>query len=198
MNKENTSDEPEVPESSLIQKESAEHTEDKWNSVEQDEYDRDYDARALTALRTIKEDLDRQLELVSDRQNTMIQSIGIILAFASVLLVSTMRLVQMRLDNIPEMISITALFTCCVIGIATIREWKNWKLYTGSNLYKVINAFNEEKYTILYHMLLEGVAKSFDAMSDNNYILKRRITYVVLSLLVGTAFTVIGMVIEWI
>ncbi|MCL2317769.1 MAG: hypothetical protein FWC44_01740 [Methanomassiliicoccaceae archaeon] len=198
MNKENTSEEPETAENDSNSEEPSHCSEKKCSVIEQNESDREYDARALTAILTIKGDFDRQLELVSDRQNTMIQSLGIILAFASVLLVSTMRMVQLRFDSIPEMISIAALFTCCLIGITTIREWKNWKLFTGSNLNEVITVFNEENYTKLYHLLLEGVVRSYDAMTDNNYILKRRITSVVLTLLIGTAFTVFGMVIEWV
>ena len=198
MSKENTSDEPEAPENSSTNKESSDSSEEERKNDDKTAFDRDYDARALTAILTIKEDFDRQLELVLDRQNTMIQSIGIVLAFASVLLVSTMRLVQLRLESFPDMISISALFICCLIGIATIREWKNWELNTGLNIYKVKDAFNEEKYHVLYQLLLEGVAGSYESMSGKNFILKKRISVMVLSLLMGTVFALTGMVIEWV
>ena len=53
------------------------------------EYELDFNAMA--AIRTIEEDFGRQLELASDRQNTMVQSVGIILAFASISLIEVIR-----------------------------------------------------------------------------------------------------------
>jgi len=197
MSKENSQGEQEDSESSSKHSESLDRSEEEGDE-KRNELDRDFDARALTAILTIKDDFDRQLESVLDRQNTMIQSIGIILAFASVLLVSVMRSVQLRLDSVPEVISVAALFSCCVIGIVTIREWKNWELYSGLDLGKVIDAFNEEQYTRLYYLLLGGTVRSYETMSGKNFILRDRITYMVLSLLMGTVFALVGMVIEWV
>ncbi|WP_148305817.1 hypothetical protein [Candidatus Methanoplasma termitum] len=156
-----------------------------------------FDATTANAVQTLKEDFDRQLELVSDRQNTMVQSIGIILAFASVLLMETIQMVHLSHSSVPGIASVIALFTCCLIGIATIWEWKSWSLHTGFDLYEIIEVFNKRDFVRFYSLLFEGAVRSYESMSDNNYILKRRITYLVLSLVTGTAFAVIGMVIEW-
>lgn len=196
MNNEHTSDGPDIPASSLLPIEPFEKTRDDSGRKEGYTYGYDFDTVAVTALQTLKEDFGRQLELVSDRQNAMVQSTGIILAFASVLLIETIRIVQTHPYGMLDIISAFSLFVCCLVGIATIWEWKNWNLYTGFDSNDIIEAFNDWRFVRLYSLLLTGVLESYAVMSGNNYILRKRITYMVLSLLAGTVFTVVGMVIK--
>ena len=150
---------------------------------------------ALTALLAMKDDFGRQLELASERQNAMVQSIGIILAFASILMGEAVRLMHTNPWNVYDAVSMAAMLACCMTGIATIWEWKSWRLYTGSDTDSVIDAFNSWRFIDLHHLLVGGVLKSHDAMAHNNYILRRRISLMVLFLLAGTVSTVTGMVI---
>jgi hypothetical protein len=167
MNEEYNSDDLGIHADSLISTESFnDRKEDHREGKRQYAFGRDFDSTTLTAILTLKDDFGRQLELVSDRQNTMVQSIGIILAFASVLLMEIVQIIHLSLDSIPGIISVVALLTSCLIGIATIWEWKSWSLRTGFNLYNVTEVFNDGNFVKLYSLLLEGVVRSFESMSD--------------------------------
>jgi len=166
-----------------------------WHQKGDGGWSRGFDNDALTALLAMKDDFGRRLELASDRQNAMVQSIGIILAFASILLGETVRLIHTGQWGACEAVSVTAMLSCCMTGIATIWEWKSWKLYTGFYSDDVVRAFRGWRFVDLHYMLVGGVLISHDAMTRNNYILRRRISWMVLFLISGTLSTVTGMVV---
>jgi len=156
MNDEQANGDTEIPINSLIKRGTSERDEEGryWD----DNYgSNEFDQDALIAFQALREDLGRQLELVSDRQNTMVQSIGIILAFASILLMEVIHSTYTNAGSIFVTASILALFACCITGIATIWEWKSWRLYTGYSSNDLSEAFNNWRFIELYHLLLTGV-----------------------------------------
>jgi len=196
MNDEYKTDDNNDLANSLIKEEPDKAKKDGRFREDENAEDHEFDNVAMTVFQVLKEDFGRQLELLSGRQNTMVQSIGIILAFASVLLIESIRMISTNSDNLFDLISMASLFACCLTCIATIWEWKSWSLYIGLESDKVVDAFNDWNYVSLYEMLLAGVLQSHKATKRNNYILKKRISYVVMLLLTGTVFAVIGMVIQ--
>lgn len=157
-----------------------------------------FDDDVVAAIHAIKDDSGRQLELASDKHNAMVQSMGIILAFASILFVETTQFVNTDVNGLMSVVALCAFLTCCLIGVATILEWKSWDLYTGSESDKVVDAFNDRNFIGVHYMLLIGIYRSYDAMSDNIYILKSRIRYMALFLFVGIVFMATGMVMKWV
>lgn len=160
-------------------------------------YGSEFDRDVVTALHAIKEDFGRQLGLASDRQNSMIQSIGIILAFASILLIEVIRTAQLNTEGIPGLMALVSFLSCCSIGVATIWNWRNWEMYTGFDQDEVVDSFNDWRFIDVHGLLLNGVTRSYDAVINNNYILKERITGMVIALFAGIVLMLIGMVMQW-
>jgi len=159
---------------------------------------REFDHDVVTAIHAIKDDFGRQLELASDKHNAMIQSMGIILAFASILLIETIQFVNMQMGGLLSIAALCAFFVCCFIGIITILTWNSWDLYTGFESDKIVDTFNDRNFVNVHYMLLKGIIGSRDAMSENIYILKHRIRYMAASLFIGIVFMAFSMVVKWV
>jgi len=87
---------------------------------------RKFNRDSITSLHVLREDFGRQLELISNKQNTMIQTIGIVLAFASILLIEAIHLCK----DSPVYSSAAALMAfilCCTVGVQTLWQWKGWE-----------------------------------------------------------------------
>ena len=153
---------------------------------------------AMATIHAVREDFGRQLELASDRQNAMVQSVGIILAFASILLIESIRLLYPEPNKIYNIIALASFLMCCATGIATIWRWKNWELYSGLDFNKVINFFNMEKIFAMHFLLLKGVIDSHDMMRNNNFFIKKRISIMAIFLSGGIALMLMGLVAEWV
>ena len=154
-----------------------------------------FDGIAVAAIHSIKEDLGRQLELASDRQNAMVQSVGIILAFASILLVETVRSLYLDNGDALGVISLASFLLCSVVGIVTIWQWRGWDLYAGFEYGKIADLFDDRKFVDLERLLLRGVAMSHSVAIGNNYVIRGRIKYMVMSFFIGVASMLIGTVI---
>jgi hypothetical protein len=154
----------------------------------------EYDSNALAAIHALREDFGRRLELVSNRQNTMFQSIGILLAFASILMTQAISMIFLNPDNVCGTVALATFLLCCAAGIVTIWEWRNWKLFTGLNSDELADLFNRRRFIHLQKQLLSGVIESNDRVAYNNLIIKNRIYYMVVSLSAGVALMLIGMV----
>jgi len=124
--------------------------------------------------------------------------IGVILAFASILLVQTIQHID---SDLRGMLSAGALFLfliCCIIGVVTMLEWRNWDLFIGSENNKAIEAFNVRRFVDMHISLLEGMRNSYRIMSEKLYILKGRIRYMTLFLFLGLVFMLVSVVIKWV
>jgi hypothetical protein len=157
-------------------------------------HNREFERDAVAAAHMMWDDFGRRLELASNRQNTMIQSVGIILAFASILLTETISTMHQNAGNAYNVAALVAFFFCCTFGVLTVWEWRGWKLYTGLDSSEVTDAFNERGFIYLQRLLLKGVIWSHDLVRGNNFIIKNRITYMMAFLFAGMAFTVMDMV----
>ncbi|MCL2148503.1 MAG: hypothetical protein FWH47_04095 [Methanomassiliicoccaceae archaeon] len=150
---------------------------------------------AASTVRDIREDFSRQLEVTSSRQNAMVQSVGIMLAFASMLFIETIRSVYSNSGDAAGVASLASFLFCCVVGVMTIWQWRNWELYSGYDYDKMAESFNKGEFVGVQLLLLRGVIKSRKAASGNNFVLRERIKYMALCLFTGIAFMLVGMVI---
>ena len=160
--------------------------------------DFEFDFYATSAIRAINDDFGRQLDLASDRQNTMVQSVGIIMAFASILLIEVVRLLYLEPDSANNIIALIVFLLCCAVGVATIWQWKNWELYSGFNFNDILFSFNEKRFADMHLFLLKGMIDSHKILRHNNYIVKERISLMMIFLSVGIALMLVGLVIEWV
>jgi hypothetical protein len=104
----------------------------------------DHDEREY-ALSLLKEDHSRQLQLASDRQNTLLQSIGILVAFASVIFVQKALDTSIPSENGIEVLA-DPIFLCCIVGIGTIMmSWK-FGFHMGMNVRRSAERYNEGLY----------------------------------------------------
>ncbi len=149
----------------------------------------------MSAVAVIREDLGRQLDLASNRQNTMIQIIGIIMAFASLLLIECVHYCTDPTDFV-FMAALVAFLICCMVGTLSLWQWKNWELLTGSDIDSTIQSFNDGDFFEVQSKIIKGIAGSYDQTSIDNYVLKRRISYMVIFLLTGLVLLLIGLVIR--
>jgi len=169
-----------------------------WQYSEQHSNINEFNRDVVTAIHSIRDDVGRQLVLTSDKNNALIQMIGVILAFASILLVQTIQHID---SDMRGMLSAGALFLfliCCLIGVVTMLEWKNWDLFIGSENNKAIDAFNVRRFVDMHISLLDGMRTSYSKMSDKLYILKGRIRYMTLFLFLGLVFMMVSVVIKWV
>jgi hypothetical protein len=149
--------------------------------------DHDFDRDAAAALGAVIGDFGRRLSLLSDRQNSMMQSAGMLLAFASILLIETVRLIFEGAGDALAIAALLCFLSSCAICVWTIWGWKNWELNMGADPDDILDIFNEWKWIDLQHSLLYGAVMSSRIMADKNYILRRMIAYMIAPLLAGVA-----------
>ena len=155
----------------------------------------EFDDEAVAAVRELREDFGRRLELASNRQDAMMQSIGVILAFASILLVEAVRSLHLGEGAGTGTVSLLSFLICSIIGVATIWQWRNWELYAGLEYGRVSDSFSDRRFVELRRLLLESVVRSHGVATRNNYIIRGRIKYMVMCFLIGIASMLAGLVI---
>lgn len=145
------------------------------------------------AIHAISEDFRHQLMLLSDRQNSMVQSIGVILAFASILLIETVSLAHSRSDNGIILVALGFFFLCCLGCIWAILDWRNWEVYSGADQEAVLDRLENKDVFGIPEMLLQGVVRSYGVITVNNYILRTRIRNMAMLLVTGALLTILDL-----
>jgi len=165
---------------------------DAGEEPEKDHVDR-FDDDARVSIHDIREDLGRQLDLVSDRQNAMITIVGILVAFASLLFITIYPEEGFFNSSVGlDSYSAIAFGICCAVGITTLLFWKNWDFGLDGNIKEAISRFNEDRWFSVQTELLSGLFDSYDEMCDKNHALSQRIKIMVLIIMTGLITMVIG------
>jgi len=151
-----------------------------------------FEAVDRDALSLLREDIGRQLGLASDRQNTLLQSAGILVAFASILLLQLL-----AMD--PDLSGYGMLFTasmgagliCCIAGILVILRSSGFALSTGMVAREAIDHYNRKETDGFEAKMVMGIGEAYETVYVNNTRLIGTIRYMVVLLLIGvlTMFT---------
>ena len=158
-----------------------------------------------SVLSDMRKDLHLKLTIASGRQNIMKQEIGIIMAFASILLI---QLVYILLDidtdavltapAICFIISALSVFACCIIGLVTILRWSFFTLEIGMSINKMTELYNESEISKLETDMLNGLIDSIYKTYANNSALRVVIIGIVILLIIGVIFLVTGCWTSWV
>ena len=137
------------------------------------------------ALSAIKEDIGRQLGLASDRQNAMLQSIGILLAFASILL---LQIIVMNPSfsgyGLLFAVSIICVLFCCVLGVSVLSS-SAFSLSFGMDVEKEVGLYTDGKIEDPEIEIMNGISDAWKEVRRYNAFLINVIRCMVLPLLVG-------------
>ena len=137
------------------------------------------------ALSVIKEDIGRQLGLASDRQNAMLQSIGILLAFASILL---LQIIVMNPSfsgyGLLFAVSIICVLFCCVLGVSVLSS-SAFSLSFGMDVEKEVGLYTDGKIEDPEIEIMNGISDAWKEVRRYNAFLINVIRCMVLPLLVG-------------
>lgn len=146
----------------------------------------DLETEDRKALFVVREDLGRQLGLASDRQNATLQSIGILVAFASILFLQLLAMDPvLERGGIFSWLSMGSVLLCSIVGILTILKSSNFALSTGMGAEDVMELYEMKKTDDLEIMIAHGVNRAYRMVYRNNAHLNDRITYMVVLLLLG-------------
>jgi hypothetical protein len=158
-----------------------ERIEKRGQKIEQDP-----EIRFQNALFVMREDLGRQLGLASDRQNTMLQSIGIIVAFSSILFLQLLAM-DPAFDGygLLFIISIGSVLSCSVFGIHTIMVSSNFALSAGMEADKMVELYDNHEIDNYELKVANGISRALISASQKNASLTERVTYMVAALLLG-------------
>jgi len=136
-------------------------------------------------LSSVKEDVGRQLGLASDRQNAMLQSIGILLAFASILL---LQIIVMNPSfsgyGVLFAVSILCVLFCCVLGVSILSS-SAFSLSFGMDVEKEVGSYSDGKAEDLESDIVNGMSEAWKEVCRYNKFLINIIRCMVLPLLVG-------------
>ncbi|MCL1811357.1 MAG: hypothetical protein FWG41_03960 [Methanomassiliicoccaceae archaeon] len=138
------------------------------------------------ALTLIREDLGRQLGLASDRQNTMLQSIGVMVAFASILFLQLLAM-EPVFDGygVFFIISLCSVLFCCIYGVFAILSSSNFALLTGMGVEEAKSSYENDEVCDIEATITNGMDRAYEAVYRNNANLIDRLTYMVALLMVG-------------
>jgi hypothetical protein len=137
-------------------------------------------------LSLFRKDLGRQLGLVSDRQNAMLQSIGILVAFASILFLQLL-----AMDPVFEgygfffVASIESVLFCCIIGVLMILQTSRFALSAGMAIEEEVILYNSDEINNLEERITRGLIGAYRTVYKNNTRLMIIIKYMVALLLIG-------------
>ena len=138
----------------------------------------------------------RQLGLMSDRQNAMLVSIGILVAFASILFAQQILLLDIDFSEwkkwIFNIVSMILLLICCLLGILVIYKSSDYLVFTGMNIGAATKKFSEEPAEKIEIDMLDGLHKAYYYTSSDNYYLSKVIKAMVLLLLLGIVMLILG------
>jgi len=167
---------------------------DQDSSEEDDEYDY-YDEREH-ALFVLREDVSRQLKLTSDRQNMILQLIGILVAFASIIFVQ-----QLIMDTDVHgwrmyafAISLLLIFFCCTLGIYTIMMSDVFAISTGRKIERSVDRYNEGDIEGFEAYIVSGMYYAFVETHNKNEQLTKRLKQMSLMLMLGIVMLINGVI----
>ncbi|MCL2607473.1 MAG: hypothetical protein FWD92_02800 [Methanomassiliicoccaceae archaeon] len=148
---------------------------------------------ARNAIYDIREGLGRQLELASNKQNSMVTIIGILLAFASLMFISTYPN-EGVLNGLLSGASISAIFfgACCAAGIITILLWRDQGRSSERYISQAIDYFNKEMLFEVQTELFYGLKYSYNTTREKNIFLGKVIKLMVLIITIGIIVTIFG------
>lgn len=150
-------------------------TQNKWDSEDEDK----------DTLLLIKEDIGRQLGLASERQNAMLQSIGILLAFASILF---LQIIIMNPSfsgyGLFFVVSIICVLFCCVLGVSVLSS-SAFSLSSGMDIEEEINLYRKGELDDLGSKIVNGMHESQKEVCRYNVFLINVIRCMVVPLLIG-------------
>ena len=153
-----------------------------------------YDINDEKALKVIKEDIGRQLGLVSDRRNTMVQSIGIIMAFASVLFAQIITVGTFEgISGIYFTSSLLCLFSCGAMGIFTILKSTVFVTWSGMKIDEEAILYNKGDTKNLEVDIVNGMNEALEETSNENEDLIFIIRLMATLLMIGMAIVFV----EW-
>jgi hypothetical protein len=134
----------------------------------------------------IRGDIERQLGLASDRQNSMLQSIGILVAFASILFLQLLTM-DPAFDGFGAFFatSIFSVLLCCLLGIFTILESRKFALSAGMNIMDEISRYNDDNAEHLETEIANGMIRAYEAAYHDNANLVLKIILIGALLLIG-------------
>ena len=147
------------------------------------------------ALEALREDVSRQLGLMLDRHNSMLQSIGIIAALASVLFLQLIAVGPALYEKggVLFMVSMGSILLCGIYGVVTISGSRAFALSAGLSIEEERDLYDILSTSSLEERITEGIFSSCEIASRSNTRLADRITHMTMLLLVG----VLMIFIEW-
>jgi len=139
------------------------------------------------ALVVIREDLSRQLGLMSDSHNTMLQSVGILVAFASILFLQLIAMGPALDGNggILFMVSMGSFLLCGIYGVVTISESRGFVLSAGLSIEEEKDLYETQRTNSLEERITERILCSCETAYQSNTRLADRMTHVAMLLMVG-------------
>ena len=144
------------------------------------------------AVSLLREDYSGQLQLASDRQNAILQSIGILVAFASVIFVQKL-LSSGPVENDIYLYISDPTFLCCIVGIGTIMmSWK-FAFPTGMNVRRSAERFNKGDFKDFELTIVNELYNANLKANDRNRWLNILLILVAALLILG----IIKLVAEW-
>jgi len=146
------------------------------------------------ALSIFREDAGRQLSLMSDRHNTMLQSVGILVAFASILFLQLIT-IGPALDGsggILFMVSMGSILLCGIYGTVTISGSRGFVPSAGLSIEEEKALCETQRTNSLEERITERILGSCEIAYRSNTRLADRMTHMAMLLMVGTITLFIG------
>jgi len=144
------------------------------------------EADVQNALSLLRKDIGRQLGLASDRYNTLLQSIGILVAFASILFLQLLAIDPVFAGyGILFASSMLSVFFCCIVGILSILRSSRFALSAGIAVDKETDLFKKGEIEDFEMKIAIGLDKAYETTYENNTRLTEIIRYMVVLLLLG-------------
>jgi hypothetical protein len=147
----------------------------------------------LSALKLVRRDLERQLGLASDRQNTLLQSVGILVAFSSILFLQSLTMnPAFNGSGVLFFVSMICAFLCCLLGVVTVLTHRLFISSTGINIKEGVQLYNNKKTTSLEEKIMEGVDRAYSVTFRNNARFIEILTYMVFLLVIAMVTMLAG------
>jgi len=117
------------------------------------------------ALSLLREDIGRQLGLASDRQNTLLQSIGVLIAFASIVFLQLMTMNPVSdWGGVLSVASMGFIALCCAYGIFTILLSSGFTLSAGMRVEEERDIYDSADVKCLEVKIVAGISKAYDTV----------------------------------
>ncbi|MCL1979313.1 MAG: hypothetical protein FWG60_04060 [Methanomassiliicoccaceae archaeon] len=144
-------------------------------------------------LSVIREDLGRQLGLASERRNAMVQTVGIMAAFASVLFLQVLATgPALEGFGILFIVSMGSFLFCCIWGAVTFLNSRDHVLSAGVSLENGLGiSFDGDSYD-LEAKIAVGMCNACRNVNLINTMLSEKIAYMVMLLTVGVIASFAG------